>query len=253
MTRQREIMLEQRWLNGIQADLPGYRVRIAAMLRRNATTRREQGMAPRGGRMDRTAQILSVVAVASIVAGCTTGATHYTQASSGTVTFTGAVTGTGLAVSTASYPNRLPLPDGGTSDALGWIFLPVGDASPNEARCSFYLTSTTAPSMGVLTEADVSGLSCSVSAPGAAGSLEIWGGDWGTSYFEAPSTFEVTISSPGPETDDPPSGTFWKDPTATLTVYIAPGPGNPSQTEGVGFSVTVAPPPCPTYCAPGPP
>ncbi len=159
--------------------------------------------------------------------------------------------GTAAVESNAGYDPVLYLePDGGMAGSLSWTLVTTGSSANPEFACSFTLFSTPTLPTGILTGNDVSYASCEFIFVTGAGTEEDWGGAWGSASFEPPGFFELNIRSAGPVTTllgD--AGAIWLDPTATLTVYLEPGPG---QTEGVGVSVTVVPPACPPNCIPNP-
>ncbi len=217
--------------------------------------------------MSRMAQILSTVGVASIVAGCgSTGGGpdagplvdagfHYTELSAGTATFAGGLTGTVAATGFAfSVPTGYLLGDGGNSGP--YVYIQISNAlsenttGPNFA-CSFELYDSTTLDVGIYTPANVDQLLCFVIVPlpdGGTGD-QWWDGFGGA--FGPPNIFELELTSPGPASGFS-SGTNWFDPSATLTAYLASsGYLTPpaDETEGVILNATVAPPPCPTYCA----
>jgi hypothetical protein len=207
--------------------------------------------------MTRTPQLLSAVASACLVAGCSTEGTsavdagfHYTQLSAGTATLSGAFTGTWEANGFAFLVEKgFLLLDGGTSGP--YIYVQVSSAPtapPPFFGCSFELFQSTTLDAGVYTPDNVSDLSCNVIVFPTDGGTEseFWGNLGGT--LAPASIFQLQLTSPGPESVFS-SGANWYDPTATLSMYLAPSPG---QTQGVVVSVTVAPPTCPVGCAPGP-
>jgi len=208
--------------------------------------------------MNRTFQILSAVVWASIVAGCGTSSDagldagvdagfHYTRLSEGTAILSGAVTGTAGANAFAFYnPIVFPLPDGGNYGPS--VYFQVSNAVPPapgpDFGCGFRLLLRTTLEAGIYTPSNVSELQCTAeNVPDGGGDPEFWG-NVGVD-FGPPSAFALVLTSPGP-VDSYSSGANWNDPSGTAYVYMAPGPG---QTEGFGFSVTFAPPPCPAYCA----
>jgi hypothetical protein len=213
--------------------------------------------------MNRTTQILGAVALAYLGAGC--GASpeaepdagplvgvgfHHSGLSQGTATLSGAFTGTANAVGFAfSIPTGFLLPDGGNSGP--YIYVQVSNALPSSGPsfgCTFLLYFSTALGAGIYTPTNVSGLQCTAEYdPADGGTSEFWGniGD----AFGPPSVFELNLTSPGPA-DVSSSGTNWFTPSGTVSVYMAPGP---EQVEGFGFDVTVAPLPCPPFCAPNSP
>lgn len=199
--------------------------------------------------MNSTAHVLGTLALVSALAGCSSAdgtadaGFHYTEASSGLATLSGAIEGSSVVYASASNGAwRLRLPDGGfTVSQLEFVF---SSYSVNPSfGCLVYLP-TASLQTGTFMAADVSGLSCSVLATDG-GTAEFWGNVDGTAFLP-PNTFELNISAVGPARFN---GTFWPNPTATLTVSLAPY----AESGGsVGFSVAVEPPPCPTYCAAGP-
>jgi len=203
-----------------------------------------------GNGMKSAAHILGTIAMVYVLAGCSSAGEpgvdagfHYTETSGGTATLTGAVSGAwAVAASASTGAWRLMLPDGGFSVSSVQFALSSLTANPSFG-CLVYLP-TSSLQTGTLTPADVTALYCSLLVADG-GTTQFWGNLDGTA-FEPPNAFELNISSVGPVRFN---GTFWSNPSATLTMNLAayPGPG-----EAVGFSVTVAPPPCPTYCAPGP-
>jgi hypothetical protein len=220
------------------------------------------GMASfRGARMSRTAQILSAVLVASIVAGCGTtterpdagplvdAGFHFTAPSVGTATFGGALTGTfGATALGFSETTGFPLLDGGNSGP--YVYFQITNALESAGPswgCSFELFSTTELDPGSYTPANVNELDCVII-------IYLPDGGTGEQWFAnleggfEPNIFDLNLTSPGPARHSPPD---WADPSATVSVYLAPSPGE--NDGGVVITATVAPPPCPTYCAPGPP
>jgi hypothetical protein len=172
----------------------------------------------------------------------------YTMSSVGIATFTGAVTGTAAVFSNAGYNGfPYPEPDGGTaSGSLEWS-LSTQDISANPRfACGFTLVSTPTLPTGIVTGNDATYASCEFIYVPDGGTEQDWGGEWGSVSFKPPGFLEVNIRSTGPGTAfSGDGGTIWLDPTATLDVYLEPGPG---QAEGVGISVTVVPPACPPNC-----
>jgi len=217
----------------------------------------------REARMSRTAQVLSAVAMASIVAGCGSSGGgpdagplvdagfHYTTLSVGTATFTGALSGTWGATALAfSIPMGFPLADGGNSGPYVYFQITSAISSPGPSwGCQFLLFSSTTLDAGEYTPTNTDWPICDIIIflPDGGTGDEWFAGLGGT--FAPPNTFDLELTSPGPAGGSS-SYTNWDDPSATLTAYLAPNPG---QTEGVTITATVAPPPCPTYCAPGPP
>ena len=171
---------------------------------------------------------------------------YYTRPSIGAATFSGAISGTWSAEGLASASSlAFALPDGGSSGAyVSFVVVDTtdlsGDAGNPQFSCSFLLFSTPTLPTGALTLRDVSSISCAVIVTD--GGIEQ---DWG---FE-PSAFEMNISSTGPS-NTVGTETIWLDPSVSLSVSLAPNPAGPG--AGVSFLITLAPPPCPTYCAPNP-
>jgi hypothetical protein len=220
-----------------------------------------------GARMSRPSQILSAVAIAGLVAGCSSAEQssdagpdagfHYTGLSVGSATFAGGLTGTVAANGFAfSMSTGYPLLDGGNSGP--YVYVQISDDPQNTTgtnfSCAFNLYGITLDA-GVFTPANVDQLLCFVvvSLPDGGTGDQWWGGYGGP--FGPPNTFELELTSPGPASVSS-SGTNWFDPSATLSVYLAssaPLTAPADETQGVILVVTVAPRPCPTYCAPGPP
>jgi hypothetical protein len=214
--------------------------------------------------MSRTRQILAGVAAASIVAGCGTtpegpdagplvdAGFHYTALSVGTATFGGALTGTfGATALGFSVPMGFQLLDGGNSGP--YVYFQIGSAvgaTGPSWGCRFELFPSTTLDAGFYTPTNVSQLLCDIIIflPDG-GTGDEWFAGLGDS-FQPPNIFDLNLTSPGPASTFS-SASNWDDPSASVSVYLAPSPG---QTEGgVVITATVAPPPCPTYCAPGPP
>jgi hypothetical protein len=210
--------------------------------------------------MNRPAQILGAVALAYLGGACGSGTGpepdagllldagfHYTALSQGIATLSGAFTGTASVDGFAfSIPTGFPLLDGGNSGP--YVYAQVSNAVPASGPsfgCSFNLYFSTTLDAGIYTPTNVRDLQCIAEYdPADGGASEFWG-NIGVA-FGPPSVFEWNLTSPGPASVFS-SGTNWFDPSGTIYVYMAPGP---EQVNGFGFSVTVAPPPCPAYCAP---
>jgi hypothetical protein len=223
-------------------------------------------MKPECGRNSRTRQLLRGVAAAFIVAGC--GSTpgvpdggalvavdsgfHYTELSAGTATFGGALTGTFPATAFGfSNSAGFLLLDGGNSGP--YVSFEIGNAINASGPlwvCTFELLPSTTLDVGPYAPTNVSSLVCEVviilpdGGPG-----DIWSSGPSDS-FGAPNIFELSLTSPGPESSFS-SGSTWNDPSASVLIYLAP---SPDQSDGgVAITATVAPPPCPRFCAPNSP